>query len=400
MARSLNAAFFQWIHGRHLVYNTCWEDPRLDREALQLTGNEELLVITSAGCNALDYALAGARRVYAVDMNYRQNALLELKIAGARALGYEEYFELFGRGRCRDFATLYGRVLRPRISTQSARFWDQHAHFFDSGGRRPGMYFHGTSGWLARGMNFYLDRRPGMRDGVQAILNARNVQEQQDLYFGGLKHLFWNRVMRRVANSDMTLALAGVPQAQRLQVERHFEGGVAQFVEHCLDAVFAFLPMHDNYFWRVYLTGEYSPACCPEYLKQENFERLKAGLWENIDISTDTVQGFLEKHTGQIDRFVLLDHMDWLSTHKRDALRTEWEAILRRAAPGARAIWRSGGMRVDYLDPLELELNDRKCRVGEFLCYDHDLAARLHPFDRVHTYGSFYIADLLPASAA
>lgn len=400
MARSLNAAFFQWIHGRHLVYNTCWEDPRLDREALRLTGEEHLLVITSAGCNALDYALAGAKRVYAVDMNYRQNALLELKLAGARALGYEEYFELFGRGRCRDFATVYARHLRPRLSNESAHFWDRHPHFFDGNGRRPGMYFHGTSGWLARGLNFYLDRRPGMREGVQALLDARNIEEQQGLYFGGLKRLFWNPVMRRVANSNMTLALAGVPQAQREQVERHFEGGVAQFVEHCLDAVFAFLPMHDNYFWRVYLTGEYSPTCCPEYLRQDNFERLKAGLWEHITISTDTVQGFLERNTGPIDRFVLLDHMDWLSTHRRDALRAEWEAILKRAAPSARAIWRSGGMRVDYLDPLELEIGRNRFRLGEALRYDQNLAARLHPLDRVHTYGSFYIADLVPAIAS
>jgi S-adenosylmethionine-diacylglycerol 3-amino-3-carboxypropyl transferase len=28
--------------------------------------------------------------------------------------------------------------------------------------------------------------------------------------------------------------------------------------------------------------------------------------------------------------------------------------------------------------------------------YDRDLAAELHAKDRVHTYGSFYIADLRP----
>ena len=86
--------------------------------------------------------------------------------------------------------------------------------------------------------------------------------------------------------------MAGVPQAQRKQVERHFDGGIASFVECCLESVFAYLPMHDNYFWRVYLTGEYSPTCCPEYLKQGNFELLKAGLWERAGefIRDDYVQ--------------------------------------------------------------------------------------------------------------
>jgi hypothetical protein len=32
--------------------------------------------------------------------------------------------------------------------------------------------------------------------------------------------------------------------------------------------------------------------------------------------------------------------------------------------------------------------------VGELLRYDHELAHRLHPLDRVHTYGSFHIAHL------
>jgi S-adenosylmethionine-diacylglycerol 3-amino-3-carboxypropyl transferase len=224
LGSSLNSLFFRWIHGNHLVYNTCWEDPRLDREALCLCPDDEVMVITSAGCNALDYVLAGARRVHAVDMNYRQNALLELKLAGARALEYGDFFELFGRGRCKDFERLYRRGLRPLLSAPSARFWDEHQHFFDGKGARPGMYFHGTSGWLARGMNFYLDHRGGLREGVQAILSARTVEEQREIYYGGLKELFWNRLMRRVANSNAALAMAGVPQAQRKQVERHFEG--------------------------------------------------------------------------------------------------------------------------------------------------------------------------------
>lgn len=397
MLPGLNGLFFRWVHGNHLVYNTCWEDPRLDRVALNLGPEDEVLVITSAGCNALDYALAGPRRVYAVDMNYRQNALLELKLAGAKVLEYPDFFELFGRGRLPEFHRTYTRALRPQLSERARHFWDQHLHFFDAGGKRPGMYFHGTSGWLARGMNFYLDQRRGLRDGVEAILAAGTVEEQQAIYFGGLKERFWNRLMRRVASSDAALAMAGVPRAQRQQVERHFSGGIAQFVEHCLEAVFAHLPMRDNYFWRVYLTGEYTPTCCPEYLREENFARLREVVAERVAIATDTVQGFLEKHPGTISRFVLLDHMDWLSTHRLSVLRAEWEAILDKAAPGARVIWRSGGMEVDFVDPLAVRVRGAERRVGDFLQYDRALAAQLHPQDRVHTYGSFYIADIAAA---
>lgn len=89
---------FNYVHGNYLVYNTCWEDPRLDREVLGLGGEDELVLITSAGCNALDYALDGPRRIHAVDMNFRQNALLELKLAGIRNLEHDEFFAIFGDG--------------------------------------------------------------------------------------------------------------------------------------------------------------------------------------------------------------------------------------------------------------------------------------------------------------
>ena len=83
-----NSRMFNLVHRNNLVYNTCWEDPRLDRVALDLGPDDDVLVITSAGCNALDYALTEPRHVYAVDMNPRQNALLELKIAGIRPLDF------------------------------------------------------------------------------------------------------------------------------------------------------------------------------------------------------------------------------------------------------------------------------------------------------------------------
>ena len=119
--------------------------------------------------------------------------------------------------------------------------------------------------------------------------------------------------MRFAMNRDSTLSLLGVPRPQRRQIETEYQGGISQFVHDCLEAVFGRLPLADNYFWRVYMTGQYAPHCCPEYLKPENFERLKAGLVDRIEVHTDSVQGFLEKNDVAISRFVLLDHMDWLA---------------------------------------------------------------------------------------
>ena len=102
---------FKLVHGNNLVYNTCWEDPRLDRVALELTPSDNVMVITSAGCNALDYALTGPNSVHAVDMNPRQNALLELKLAAIRDLEYEDFYRMFGDGRLPGVVPIYEQKL-------------------------------------------------------------------------------------------------------------------------------------------------------------------------------------------------------------------------------------------------------------------------------------------------
>jgi len=387
----LSGRVFRFVHGNNLVYNTCWEDPRIDKQVLHLTPEDNLLVITSAGCNALSYALTGLNHVYAVDMNPRQNALLELKMSGIRNLDYETFFQIFGNGRLTGIKGIYHAKLRHGLSSWSQKYWDRRIRkYFDS--KRKSFYFCGTTGAFARLMNTIIDRTK-MRADVHEILNAKTMEEQRQIW-QRLREKLWSRKVKFLMNRDTTLSLLGVPRSQRKQIETQYEGGVVKFVQDCLDSVFGTLPIKDNYFWRLYATGSYTPSCCPEYLEQENFELLKGGLVNRISVHTDTVEGFLRGHDGKISRFVLLDHMDWLSHHLYDSLVSEWDAILRHAAEKTRIIWRSGGLRTEYIDSVPVKYHGKEMRLGEILTYDTEKAAELHKLDRVHTYGSFYVADL------
>lgn len=386
---------FNLIHGKNLVYNQCWEDPRLDRVALELTPQDTVVVITSAGCNALDYALAGAGHVYAVDMNFRQNAVLELKKAGLKTLTQPQFFELFGKGRLPEWKTLYPQVIRPALPEFAQHFWDQNGSFFSGKGRRNSYYFRGTSGLFAWMANVYINRFAGIRKTVNQLLDCKTVEEQKEIFERTkLKEKLFRPLLRWALRRDTTMSMLGVPRSQRKQMDREYPGGVAQFIMDRIETVFAKLPLHDNYFWRVYLTGEYTPECCPEYLKAENFEALKNGVADKVTTHTDSVLGFLEKHSEKVSRFVLLDHMDWLYSNHKDILAAEWQGIVDRAAPNAKVIWRSASLSVDFVDPIEVTVNGRRTTMGELLKYKTELAAELHPIDRVNTYGSFYIADL------
>lgn len=384
---------FNYVHQHNLVYNTCWEDPRLDRVAMQLGADDNVLVITSAGCNALDYALTGPNHVYAVDMNPRQNALLELKLAGIRRLSYETFFEMFGAGKLPEVESVYSQSLRGELSPFARKYWDRRIGFFDAS-RRRGFYFRGTSGSLARMLNIYVDKVIRIRPWVDAILAASSIEEQQDIYEKHIRQRFWSKPLRFALNRDTTMTMVGVPRSQRGHVEVQYGGSIARFVQDCVEAVLTRLPLSDNYFWRVYMTGNYTPTCCPEYLKPDNFQKLKDGLVDRVSVHTDSVQGFLEKNDVCISRFVLLDHMDWLCDKYYPILEAEWQAILQRAAPQTRFLWRSGGTRTEFVDRVRVQVDGRQRELGEMLHYHRELADELHEKCRVHTYGSFHVADL------
>lgn len=383
---------FTTVHGNNLVYNTCWEDPRLDRVALKIGPADNILVITSAGCNALDYALAEPQHVYAVDMNPRQNALLDLKKAAILNLDYPQFFQMFGRGRLPGAHNIYKHSLREDLPKWSQTFWDKRINWFDNPNKS--FYFRGTSGAVARLVKIYTDNVIRVRPHLEAMLDADSVEEQREIYEQHLRSRFWSELMKFTMNRDTTMSMLGVPKAQRKQIETQYEGGLVKFIQDCIETVMIKLPLKDNYFWRVYINGEYTPDCCPEYLRESNFEQLRQDSVHRISTHTDSVQGFLEKHDGRISRYVLLDHMDWLSDRYFPLLEAEWQASLDRATPDARFIWRSGGLRTDFIDQVEVSYQNKSRKLRSLLTYDTELAAELHPQDRVHTYGSFYIAQL------
>ncbi len=132
--------------------------------------------------------------------------------------------------------------------------------------------------------------------------------------------------------------------------------------------------------------------CCPEYLKPENFAALKGGLADCIRTHSCTVTEFLNGTDERITKFVLLDHMDWMSCYYPEALAAEWAAILDHATSDARVIFRSAHARPAYLD--SLAVGDTRQGLRDVLRFHDDLAHELSRLDRVHTYAGFHIADV------
>jgi len=70
----------------------------------------------------------------------------------------------------------------------------------------------------------------------------------------------------------------------------------------------------DNYFYYGYIAGEYSEECCPQYLKREQFMKLRAALNDRrLTLFEGTLVDVCKQHPDkQYTVASLLDHMDWM----------------------------------------------------------------------------------------
>ncbi len=384
-ARFLKATedlIFHHVHGGQLIYNTCWEDPRIDRQLMELDGDSRVVMITSAGCNALDYLLDGPAEIHAVDVNFRQNALLELKLAMIRRGDFADFFEFFGLGSHTDHQRVY-RSLRKELPEFARKFWDAKISFFDPGGMKKSFYYHGTAGmaaWLLGSALF--KAKPNIKNFAMCLLDADSVEQQAEVY-ELLERKIWDNLSNWLIRQRMIMTLLGVPRPQIKLIEDHYPGGLGAYVKDKLRRVMAELPASENYFWRVYVTGSYTMSCCPNYLRKANLGLLGERA-DRVRTHTCSISQFLQQNPGVYSHYVLLDHQDWLAWHDPVALREEWELIFQNSRPGTKVLLRSAGLSLDFVP------EDIRARLRFF----PELTNRLHLTDRVGTYGSLSFAEV------
>jgi S-adenosylmethionine-diacylglycerol 3-amino-3-carboxypropyl transferase len=373
---------FKGIHGNNLVYNACWEDPRIDRQLLALDHTSKLVMLTSAGCNALDYLLDQPAEIHAVDVNPRQNALLQLKLALINRSDFDDLFQMFGLGAHPEYKKLY-RVLRPHLPYYARQFWDGKIKYFDVKGLKKSFYYRGSSGAFAWAFNQAMRPVKGLRRHVHAFIDAGSLEEQRH-HYEKVEPALWNAFSRWLLKRHAVMAMLGVPRPQIELIDQQHPDSLPGFLRANLRHVATELPISENYFWRVYVKGQYTRTCCPAYVRPEHFARLRANTWR-VQSYTMPLTDFLRQQPGVYTHYVLLDHQDWLAWHKPEALRQEWELILANSRPGSKILFRSASANAEWLPQF----------AREHLRFYVEQTEQLHRQDRVGTYGSLHFAEVL-----
>ena len=69
-----------------IKYSQCWEDAEILLKALKINKNDKVVSITSGGDNTLSLITNNPSEIYAVDSNFAQNYLMELKLKAIQNL--------------------------------------------------------------------------------------------------------------------------------------------------------------------------------------------------------------------------------------------------------------------------------------------------------------------------
>jgi S-adenosylmethionine-diacylglycerol 3-amino-3-carboxypropyl transferase len=306
-----------------------------------------------------------------------------LKVALIENDSFEDLFTTFGHGVNPEFRTLL-KKLKGNLHPYAYQFWKQKSDYFKANKVCSSFYYRGTAGRMALiARHSFLRRNKRLRQFVADLLKVESLAEQKALY-EEVQGTLWSGFVSWLVRQPMVMTLLGVPRAQIRLMEEQFPGGLTGYVRDKLEHVSTRVPFSDNYFWRVYLTGHYTGTCCPNYLRRENQEVLQERV-SRITTHSTTVANFLRENPAEYSHYVLLDHQDWLASHRPQDLEEEWRLILENSRPGTRILMRSASPSIDYIPGFALER----------LRFDTQLADSLHQKDRVGTYGSTLLAEVV-----
>jgi S-adenosylmethionine-diacylglycerol 3-amino-3-carboxypropyl transferase len=360
-----------------IVYSQCWEDPRTASRALRLRRDDDLLVITSAGCNAITLALDGPQSVTAVDFNPAQSHLLELKIAAIIALDHPSLLAFLGVRHSRERYRFYREAVAPRLSEAARRYWDERPSMLARGVLHTGRF----ERYLALFRSSVL-RVMERRADIDRLLAIDSLDEQRRFYertwnnwrWRSLFVLFFGRLVQaRVGRHPEFFRYVDLPNVGEHYRER---------ARHAL----VDLPLVDNYFVEYILTGGYrAEARMPSYLRAGAHASLRDAV-TRVRVVTANVGAFLAATPrGSYSAFSFSDIFEWMSP-------AEHEDVLRAAIRAARP-----GTRLCYYNNLVL----RRCpaSLAPDLDTDETLGDQLNNEDRSFVYRRFAIERLRESAA-
>ena len=314
----------------NILFASCWEDPSLDREAFQIGPSSIVFTITTGGCNAFAFLLDDPKEVIALDINPHQNYLFELKISAFRKLNYSRMLAFFGVRPSSDRLATYRKDLRESLSPEARTFWDANPQAIKSGIIHCGRWERYLR-LLRKAFNLIIGGRK-----IRGIFELGDAEKRKTYYQSQWVTLRWKffvsiflskRVMSFLFTKDFFAQLD-----TNFSFGKHFEGRIRFGLTELP-------PPKTNSFISYMMLGSYiDPTAMPIYLREENFEIIRARLNRITIISESCENYFARLPENRISHFNFTNIFEWMPATNFEELLKE---TIRVAMPGATLTYRN-----------------------------------------------------------
>ncbi len=350
-------------------YAQCWEDTEVLLAGLAVQPGDVCLSVASAGENALSLLTAYPAKVFAVDLNPAQLAMLELRVAAYRLLSYDDLLVFMGSRRGQHRVGLYHNCRR-LLSRHAQSYWDDRLEDIAHGLGSAGKFEH-----ILQRLRTCFVPLAHNRSVINELLQPRSRGERHAFF-----REVWDTPMRRLLVRLFLPRLVHARTGNGVSFLPSFDVNHGRRVAERTQRLITEMDPANNPYLHWMLTGTHGDYL-PFALRRENVATIKANI-DRLDWRLCAVEDVIsELGDRSIDRFNLSDMFEYLA---EPAYHTLLHRLARCGRRGGRLLYwntmfrrRRPPMMADMLLPLT------------------DLAAALKNRDQVFFYDDLAIEEII-----
>ncbi|WP_162052304.1 DUF3419 family protein [Pontibacter pamirensis] len=282
-------------------YSLVWEDSNTLYKGLELQPDDQVLVITSAGCNVLNALLKAPASVTAIDLNPVQNKLLLLKKQLILNYDYVTFRALLGLDGP-EKVTLAWHQSQATLPEDMRRYWSP---FFQS---HPNGLM--AAGKLETYLNgFYGTLNSSLQEKLKQLITFNDVEAQHRFF---LKELHSTPFQKQFTFyfDEANLSKGRDPKLFKYAAE----SGGAAFYQRLLAQVASVL-VRDNFFFRFFFFGAVGipPELLPPCYQEQNFTLLQEQLHKLKVVNAEAIDYLLSQEGKHINKASLSNIFEYTS---------------------------------------------------------------------------------------
>lgn len=274
---------FHKIELDRIRYSIVWEDYQSLYEGINITSDDALLIITSAGCNVLNALLKNPKHIYAVDLNAYQNKLLSFKLNVFRNSNYEILSTLLGiqnNTTCLEALELCKEILDEKEYADWKDFFTKHPKGLLCSGQLE-QYIH----------SFFYQLDAQEQELLARVFDSKNISEQIENFNKLVRESKFESKFKVHFNNE-NLSKGRDPKLFKYADEKGdsaFYNRLYNYAQHHL--------LQDSFYMRFFFYGlngmknELLPPC----YRIENFEAIKNNL-HKVSLHTDDAVDFIKSN--------------------------------------------------------------------------------------------------------